>query len=158
VRVLVDTNVVLDVLLDRRPFAEAATQVFALVEESRIEGFLCATTVTTVDYLLGQALPPREARAALQRLLGLFEIAPVNRPVLEQALRSDIADYEDAVIEQAARLISADAIVTRNLTDFVKSSVTAFDPPELLSVLAAKGSADQGVVRSAEQEGSGGSQ
>ncbi len=157
-RVLVDTNVVLDVLLDRRPFAEAATQVFALVEESRIEGFLCATTVTTVDYLLGQALPPREARAALQRLLGLFEIAPVNRPVLEQALRSDIADYEDAVIEQAARLISADAIVTRNLTDFVKSSVTAFDPPELLSVLAAKGSADQGVVRSAEQEGSGGSQ
>jgi predicted nucleic acid-binding protein len=156
--VLVDTNVVLDVLLDRRPFAEAATQVFALVEESRIEGFLCATTVTTVDYLLGQALPPREARAALQRLLGLFEIAPVNRPVLEQALRSDIADYEDAVIEQAARLISADAIVTRNLTDFVKSSVTAFDPPELLSVLAAKGSADQGVVRSAEQEGSGGSQ
>jgi predicted nucleic acid-binding protein len=144
-RVLVDTNVVLDVLLDRRPFAEAATQVFALVEESRIEGFLCATTVTTVDYLLGQALPPKEARAALQRLLGLFEIAPVNRPVLEQALRSDISDFEDAVIEQAARLISADAIATRNLTDFVMSSVTAFDPPELLSVIAAKGSADQGI-------------
>ncbi len=140
-RVLVDTNVVLDVLLDRRPFAEAAAKVFALVEESRIEGFLCATTVTTVDYLLSQALPPNEARAALQRLLGLFEIAPVNRPVLEQSLQSDISDFEDAVIEQAARLISADAIVTRNLTDFVMSSVTAFDPPELLSVIAAKRSA-----------------
>jgi predicted nucleic acid-binding protein len=145
VRVLVDTNVVLDVLLDRRPFAEAATRVFALVEESRIEGFLCATTVTTVDYLLAQALPPKEARAALQRLLGLFEIAPVNRPVLEQALRSDISDFEDAVIEQAARLISADAIVTRNLTDFGKSSVTAFDPPELLSAIAAMGSANQSI-------------
>jgi predicted nucleic acid-binding protein len=145
VRVLVDTNVVLDVLLDRRPFAEAAARVFALVEESRIEGFLCATTVTTVDYLLAQALPPKEARAALQRLLGLFEIAPVNRPVLEQALRSDISDFEDAVIEQAARLISADAIVTRNLTDFGKSSVTAFDPPELLSAIAAMGSANQSI-------------
>lgn len=144
-RVLVDTNVVLDVLLDRRPFAEAATQVFALVEESRIEGFLCATTVTTVDYLLGQALLPKEARTALQRLLDLFEIAPVNRPVLEQALRSDIADFEDAVIEQSARLISADAIATRNLTDFEKSSVTAFDPPELLSTIAAMGSANQSI-------------
>jgi predicted nucleic acid-binding protein len=61
VRVLVDTNVVLDVLLDRRPFSEAATQVFALIEESKIEGYLCATTVTTVDYLLGTvtlAAPP----------------------------------------------------------------------------------------------------
>lgn len=144
-RVLVDTNVVLDVLLDRRPFAEAATQVFALAEESRIEGFLCATTVTTVDYLLGQALPPKEARAALQRLLDLFEIAPVNRPVLEQALRSGISDFEDAVIEQSARLVSADAITTRNLTDFEKSSVTAFDPPELLSVIAAMESANQSI-------------
>ncbi len=144
-RVLVDTNVVLDVLLDRRPFAEAATQVFALAEESRIEGFLCATTVPTVDYLLGQALPPKEARAALQRLLDLFEIAPVNRPVLEQALRSGISDFEDAVIEQSARLVSADAITTRNLTDFEKSSVTAFDPPELLSVIAAMESANQSI-------------
>ncbi len=146
-RVLVDTNVVLDVLLDRRPFADAATQVFALIEESRIEGFLCATTVTTVDYLLGQALPSKEARAALQRLLGLFEIAPVNRPVLEQALRSNISDFEDAVIEQAARLISADAIVTRNLTDFEKSSVTAFDPPELISAVKARASANKGERR-----------
>jgi len=136
-KVLVDTNVVLDVLLDRHPFAKAAARVFALVEESRIEGFLCATTVTTVDYLLGQALSPREARAALQRLLDLFEIAPVNHPVLEQALGSDVSDFEDAVIEQSARVVSADAIATRNLKDFKKSSVTAMDPPELLSVVDA---------------------
>ncbi len=77
-RVLVDTNVVLDVLLDRKPFAEAATQVFALVEESKIEGFLCATTVTTIDYLLAQALVPAKAREALHRLLNLFEIAPAG--------------------------------------------------------------------------------
>ncbi len=132
-RVLVDTNVVLDVLLNREPFAESAARVLALVEESRIEGFLCATTVTTIDYLLGQALAAPHARAALQRLLNLFEIAPVNRPVLEQALRSGVSDFEDAVLEQAARLVSADAILTRNLKDFKKSSVTAFDPPELLA-------------------------
>ena len=140
-RVLVDTNVVLDVLLDRRPFAEAATRVFALVEESRIEGFLCATTVTTVDYLLGQILAPEKARDALQRLLNLFEIAPVNRPVLEQALRSKIPDFEDAVLEQAGRLVVVDAIATRNVRDFEKATVTVFDPIELISTVNAMESA-----------------
>jgi predicted nucleic acid-binding protein len=144
-RVLVDTNVVLDVLLDRRPFSEAATQVFALVEESKIEGFLCATTVTTVDYLLGQALAPEEARNALQRLLDLFEIAPVNRPVLEQALRSGIPDFEDAVLEQAGLLVAVEAITTRNVKDFRKSTVTVLDPPELLSTVEAMESAKQAM-------------
>ena len=135
----------LDVLLDRRPFAEAATQVFALVEESSIEGFLCATTVTTVDYLLGQALAPAKARAALQRLLNLFEIAPVNRPVLEQALRSGIPDFEDAVLEQAGRLVAVDAITTRNVRDFEKSTVTVFDPRQLISTVKAKESAKRAM-------------
>lgn len=142
-RVLVDTNVVLDVLLERRPFSEAAAQVFALVEESRIEGFLCATTLTTVDDLLGQALAPAKAREALQRLLNLFEIAPVNRPVLEQALRSGIADFKDAVLEQAGRLVAVDAITTRNVRDFGKSTVTVFDPLELISTVKAKESTSQ---------------
>ncbi len=134
-RVLVDTNVVLDVLLGRPPFAGAATQVFALIEESRIEGFLCATTVTTIDYLLGQTLPPEKARGTLQKLLGLFNIAPVNRPVLEQALRSGISNFEDAVLEQAGRLVGVDVITTRNLKDFEKSSVTVLDPVELISTV-----------------------
>jgi len=135
---MVDTNVVLDVLLDRRPFAKCAARIFALVEESKIEGFLCATTVTTVDYLLGQALPAAKARHALRHLLHLFEIAPVNRPVLEQALQSRISDFEDAVFEQSARLVGAEAIATRNLRDFEKSSVTVFDPVELISAIDQK--------------------
>jgi predicted nucleic acid-binding protein len=138
VRVLIDTNVVLDVLLDRAPFADAAAQVFALVEESRIEGFLCATTLTTIDYLLGQVLDPAGTRKAVQQLLDLFEIAPVNRPVVEQALRSDIPDFEDGVLEQAARLVNVDAIATRNLTDFKKSSVKAVDPQTLLAMVNAR--------------------
>jgi len=147
VKVLVDTNVVLDLLLDRRPFAEAAARVFALIEESRIEGFLCATTVTTIDYLLRQALAPAEARETLQRLLSLFEIAPVNRPVLEQALCSGISDFEDAVLEQAGRLVHVDAITTRNMRDFKKSSIPVFDPPELLSTVKAMESVDKGLSR-----------
>ncbi len=134
-RIVVDTNVVLDVLLARQPFVGAAVRLFARIEASRIEGLLCATTVTTIDYLLAQALPPRQCREALRRLLGLFEIAPVNRLVVEEALRSRVPDFEDAVIEQSGRLAGADAIVTRNLRNFRKSSIKALGPDERLASL-----------------------
>lgn len=134
-RVIVDTNVVLDVLLARSSFAESASRVFALIEQSRIEASLCATTVTTVDYLLTQSLPRDEGRQALRGLLELFEIAPVNRSVIEKALQSKIEDFEDAVLEQAGRLTGAEAIITRNTKDFRKSSIKALDPAELLLAL-----------------------
>jgi predicted nucleic acid-binding protein len=152
---LVDTNVVLDVLLDRRPFADAATQVFALVEESKIEGLLCATTITTVDYLLGQTLAAEKARGALQRLLDLFEIAPVNRSVLEHALRSGITDFEDAVLEQAGFLAGVDAITTRNISDFRKSKVTVFDPTELIAIVKGTESANRKSNRTVASRGRG---
>jgi len=135
VKVLVDTNVVLDVLLARTPFVKQAASVFALVEESRVEASLCATTLTTVDYLLAQSLPRVQARRAIRSLLKLFEIAPVNRSVLERALDSKIEDFEDAVLEQAGCLIGADAIITRNTKDFRKSAIKVLDPVEFLSAL-----------------------
>ena len=134
-RVLVDTNVVLDVLLARRPFVVASAEVFGLVEHSRIEGLLCATTITTIDYLLTQAMPRPAARHALQKILELFEIAPVNRAVLEEAIRSKVADFEDAVIDQAGRLAGAEVIVTRNQSDFRLASLKILGPDELLASL-----------------------
>lgn len=132
-RVLVDTNVVLDVLLDRQPFAGASAAVLALIEQNRIEGLLCATTVTTLDYLLTQALPRPAARQSIRKLLELFEVAPVNRAVLEEALRSRLSDFEDAVLEQAARLAGADAVVTRNPKDFRHASIKVLGPDEVLA-------------------------
>jgi len=135
VRVLVDTNVVLDVLLERRPFVGASAEVFGLVEHSRIEGLLCATTITTIDYLLTQAMPRPIARHALQKLLELFEVASVNRTVLEEALKSKIADFEDAMLDQAGRLAGAEAIVTRNQKDFRHATLKVLGPDELLASL-----------------------
>lgn len=132
-RVLFDTNVVLDVLLARPPFVNAASELFGLVERTRITGLLCATTITTVDYLLMQAMPRLEAHQALRKLLTLFEIAPVNRAILEEALKSRIADFEDAVLDQAGRFAEAEVIVTRNQKDFRHSSLRILGPDEFLS-------------------------
>ncbi len=135
-KVIVDTNVVLDVLMARRLFLQSAASVFALAERSRLDAFLCATTITTVDYLLGQSLSSAAARKALHRLLEIFEIAPVNRSVIEEALQSKMSDLEDAVLAHAGSLVGVDAIVTRNTKDFRLAPVKALDPPELLAVLS----------------------
>ena len=132
-RVIVDTNIVLDVLLDREPFAKAAVDIFCLVEESRIEAFLCATTITTIDYLLIQSLPVSKARDALRKLISLFEVATVNRPVIERALTSKINDFEDAVLDEAGQMAGVDSVVTRNMKDFTGSVLKVFEPNEFLA-------------------------
>lgn len=132
-RLLVDTNIVLDVLLDRAPFADAAVQIFGMIERSVHQGFLGATTVTTIDYLLGRHLDRSESRRHLESLLGLFSIAPVNRSVLERALRSKIPDFEDAVLEQAALLCGVEVLITRNVRDFTKATLKVFEPIEFLA-------------------------
>lgn len=132
-RVLFDTNVVLDILLARQPFVSAASELFGLVEHAQISGLLCATTITTVDYILTQTMPRAEATQALRKLLELFEIAPVNRAVLEEAFKSRLTDFEDAVLDQAGRLAGAEIIVTRNQKDFRHASLRILGPDEFLS-------------------------
>ena len=72
-------------------------------------------------------------------LLGLFEVAPVDRDVVDGALDLDFADYEDAVLHEAARAAGATVIVTGDRDDFVNSAIPALDPVELLAVVAASG-------------------
>jgi len=134
-RVILDTNVVLDVLLERQPFVEPALAVFALAERSEFEGFLCATTLTTIDYLMSRYLPQADTRQRIWRLLSLFEVAVVNRPIIERALRSKISDFEDAVLDEAGQLAGAEMIVTRNVKDFIHSPLKVLDPLEFLAHL-----------------------
>jgi len=135
VKILVDTNVVLDVLMDRRPHSAESARVFRHIEEGRVSALLCATTITTLDYLLTQSLNRRDARQCLVKLMRLFEIAPVNRAVIEAALASGIVDFEDAVLEQAAAFAGADAVVTRNAKDFARSSFQILDPLQFLALV-----------------------
>lgn len=135
--VLFDTNVILDVLLEREPYVEAASKLFALVDNGRIEGSMCATTATTIYYIAAKSFGDRRARDQVHGLLGLFEVASVGRDVLDAALDIDFSDYEDAVLHEAARAAGATAIVTRDSQDFANSAIPILDPQELLAVIAA---------------------
>ncbi|MFT3720604.1 PIN domain-containing protein [Pseudorhodoferax sp.] len=133
---LVDTNVVLDVLLEREPFVHDSAQVLALVERGEVQGSLCATTVTTLFYLCERARDAQQARAHVGALMRLFDIAPVNRAVLGDALGAGFGDHEDAVLHEAARHAGCQAIVTRNVRGFRAASLPVYAPGELLRARA----------------------
>lgn len=137
-KVLFDTNVILDVLLQRAPHVAASASLLSRAEAGEVTCYLCATTVTTLHYMTAKALGSEQACAHLRNLLALCEIAPVHRPVLEKALDAGFHDFEDAVLHEAARQVAADAIATRNLQDFKKSVLPVYTPEELLKVLAAR--------------------
>jgi predicted nucleic acid-binding protein len=136
-KILFDTNLILDVLIDRKPFSEAASQLLSLVERGEVSGIICATTVTTIHYLSTKILGKNKSQHQIANLISLFEIAAVNRAVIEEALTSNFPDFEDAVIYQAARHAGAEAIVTRDPKGFQKSNLPIFSPIELLNILQA---------------------
>lgn len=134
-RVLIDTNVVLDVMLAREPFVAASAEVLSRVEAGELTGCVCATTVTTLHYLATQAVGPERALAEVRKVLSLFEVAPVGRSILESALELGFKDYEDAVLHEAARQVGAQGIVTRNTRDFKGAELAIYTPEELTLAL-----------------------
>ncbi len=134
---LFDTDVILDLFLDRQPFAEAAALLFSKVEEGEIQGFVSATTITTIYYLAAKTIGARKAKWATRKLLSLLEVASIDRTVIEGALEGKYKDFEDGVIAEAARQIQANIITTRNVRDFKTSPVPAYSPEEMLKMLKA---------------------
>jgi predicted nucleic acid-binding protein len=134
-RILFDTNVLLDALLERKPGAVPAARLMAAVESGKIAGLLSATTVTTLFYLARRQIGRDVAFETIGRLLALFEVASVTRAVLEDALTLNMADFEDAVQHEAARHSSATGIVTRNVRDFGAASLPVYLPDELIHII-----------------------
>ncbi len=137
-KMLLDTNIVLDLLMDRIPFTDAAAELFSKVEDGTVIGYLCATTITTIHYLVAKAVGALRAEEEIKKLLKLFEVAPVNRQVLESALVTDFSDFEDAVIYEAAFYVGAEAIITRNQKDFKKSLISVYSSEEMVKILGSQ--------------------
>ncbi|MHB1686563.1 MAG: type II toxin-antitoxin system VapC family toxin [Ignavibacteriaceae bacterium] len=134
-RILLDTNIILDLLLDRAPFSDAAAKLFSLIERKDIAGFICATTVTTISYFLQKSLGKAESREILGNILNVFEIAEVNKNILLLAQKSGFNDFEDAVIYEAAKVNKIKAIITRNKNDFSNSKIVVSEAGEFLDSL-----------------------
>ena len=135
-KILFDTNVILDVLLDREPYSNVASKLLSLVEKGELKGLLGATTVTTLFYLASKVAGKAKARVEINKLLSIFEIAPVNQTVLIEAIKSKFNDFEDAVLHESAKQSNAQGIVTRNSKDFQKATLSIYNPEELFKMMS----------------------
>ena len=131
-RILVDTNVILDVLCNRAEFVEASSDVWKRCELEQIEGYISALTVPNIVYILRKELDPQKTEQLIGQLAMIFDIVDLKSADLKSAAEKYNSDYEDAVQICQAERIKADFIVTRNIRDFKDSKVPALKPSELL--------------------------
>ncbi len=132
-KILLDTNVVLDLLLAREPFVTYAREIFVLIENTEIEGYLCANSVTTLHYLIGREKNKEEADEIISELLSLFEVTLVDKKVLTEATTNNGIDYEDSVIYTSAFHHDVEIIVTRDKKGFQNSKISILTPQEFLA-------------------------
>ena len=134
-KILFDTNVILDVMLLREPFSQSSTLLLAAVENKNLEGYICPTTITTIHYLYSKVKGNKEAKKQIKGLLQIFKVSQIDKVTLESALESKFEDYEDSVLHESALRKGLDGIVTRNAKDFRNSKLPIYDPDELLKLI-----------------------
>lgn len=130
-RILFDTDVILDVILDRDPFVEIAAELWELHRQGKIDGLVASVTLVNVFYIARKFIGAQKARKAVEMVISTFEVCPIDESILRGALSSPITDYEDAVQHECALAAGAEGIVTRNIADFQNASLPIFSPGEI---------------------------
>ena len=122
-RVLIDTHVVLDFLQEREPFVKNAAKLFERIDAGEIEGFIAATTVTNIYYIVCQAAGASVAQDAINQILTDLNLCVVDRSVLEKASALNFNDFEDAVQYICGLMNRVDVIVTRDASSFINGQI-----------------------------------
>ena len=134
-KVLVDTNIILDVLCNRLEFVEASSKVWKLCELDIIDGFISALSVTNIVYILRKELTPQKTQEMINIITLIFKIVDLKAVDLKNASGMYSSDFEDAVQISQANRIGADYIIARNIRDFKESKVSAVKPVDFLKII-----------------------
>jgi predicted nucleic acid-binding protein len=135
-KILVDTNVALDIMLNRSAFYANSMSVFVLAEQKLITGYVTASAITDIFYIARKDLGKSGARAAIKSLLQVFYPAAVTDSHIYQALEMEWDDFEDSVQFIVGEGLSVDYIVSRNAQDFFAGTIPAITPEQLIQLNA----------------------
>ncbi len=130
---LIDANILLDVLLDRKEFVKESALIWKLCETRQMKGYVSALTFANIMYIMRKELTPEKTEEVFRRLKLIFELADFSGSVLEKAVEMKWSDFEDAVQSATAERVHADYVITRNIRDFGKSKIMALTPTEFLA-------------------------
>ncbi len=134
-RILIDTNVIVDVALQRLPYLEASQQVLLLIEQQQIEGYFLASTFSDLYYIIRRSRGREWTTDFLNWLVTYCQIATVNEAVIRMALTANFRDLEDGIQYAAAVVNNLDAIITRNSLDFPVATLRILTPDLLIQQL-----------------------
>ncbi|MEE3334053.1 MAG: PIN domain-containing protein [Ruminococcus sp.] len=135
-RVLIDTNVLLDYIANRAPYADAAEQIIILCKDNKIEGGIAAHSMMNIFYILRKNMSVSERKDILFYLSQITEIIGIDKQkILNSIGNDDFSDFEDCLQAECAKSFSANWIVTRNIKDFESSVIKAITPDEFLKIL-----------------------
>lgn len=130
-RILVDTNILLDYLLCREPYDQAACRIVAACKRGQVFGCIAAHSVSNMFFILRKAFSVAERKRILRSLCELFEVEGIDKAKISEALENeDFQDFEDCLQMECAKAFGADYIVTRNGDDFRGSVIPCIEPEE----------------------------
>ena len=131
--VFLDTNIIVDFLIDRKPFSQFALKIIELAEENKISLFTSSHVIATTHYILNKHIEEKELRSILFNLLDFIEIVLIDQSNIKKSLKSNHKDFEDAIQINSAHLIpNLYCIVTRNIKDFKNSEILVLAPEEFI--------------------------
>ena len=134
-KILLDTNIIIDVALERQPYFQDSELIVSLVEQGSVAGYISASTFGDLYYIIRKDKGRELTRKFLSRIAGLCQIATVNQAAIEMALNADFSDFEDAIQYCTAVVNQLEAIVTRNPQDFPVVTPRILTPSQLLQEL-----------------------
>jgi len=132
-RLLIDTNIIVDLLSKRKNFYQEAQELFTLADEQEIKLYISSLTFANTHYLLSKELNSNEARKVLIKFKLLVSILPLDDKILELSLSSDFNDFEDAIQYYTALENKINTIITRNKKDFKTSKLPVLTAKEYLN-------------------------
>ena len=134
-KLLIDINVVLDVILARQPWVGDAARLLAEIEQGTAQGYIAGHTLTTVHYIVAKEKGRQAAATAVTDLLRILDVVPLEAADFHQAVVLGLADFEDAVQAAAGLKVGVDYLVTRNEKDFRGAPLDARPPAVILALL-----------------------
>lgn len=135
-KIMCDTNIFLDVLLEREPFSDDSSKILSLCEEHKLEGFVSASCITDIFYLARKYTRSTElAYNAVGKVLEIVKVCSVTNNDVLVAFQKRARDFEDCLVATCAKSIQCDYIITRNKKDFEEFGIPLLEPSELLQQL-----------------------
>lgn len=132
-KLLIDTNIVLDVLLKREPFYQDAVKVMNMAQYDDIQEYISASAVTDIYYIAYKQIKDTTLVLDLiKRLLMVVSIAAVSEQEIKNALETGWKDFEDAVQYSVALLNEMEGLITRNPKDYEGADINIWSPEQVL--------------------------